>query len=142
MTQNHSTENRRKQVLRLLLATFTLLAGALHFAKPEPFVKIVPDYLPAHLELVYASGFFEILLGIGLLIPSLSSAAAWGLIALFIAVSPANINQAVNNIAIEGIPHNQILYWLRLPFQAVLIAWAWWFTRKPKQQPEQSNPVV
>jgi uncharacterized membrane protein len=116
--------------------------GALHFAKPEPFVKIVPSYLPYHLELVYASGFFEILWGIGLLIPAVSRAAAWGLIALFIAVFPANINQAVNNIPIEGIPHNQILYWVRLPFQAVLIAWAWWFTRKPKQQPERANLII
>ncbi len=114
--------------------------GALHFAKPEPFVKIVPSYLPYHLELVYASGFFEILLGIGLLIPAVSRAAAWGLIALFIAVFPANINQAVNNIPIEGIPHNQILYWVRLPFQAVFIAWAWWYTRP--SNPEEQAAIV
>ena len=69
------------------------------------------------------------------MIPFVSVAAAWGLIALFIAVFPANINMAVNNISIEGIPHNQILYWVRLPFQAVLIAWAYWYTRKPQEQP-------
>lgn len=119
-----------------------VLVGILHFAFPEPFVKIVPPQLPYPLELVYISGFFEILGGIGLLIPAVSRAAAWGLIALFIAVFPANINQAVNNIPIEGIPHNQLLYWVRLPFQAVLIAWAWWFTRKSEQQPEESNLVA
>lgn len=119
-----------------------VLVGILHFAFPEPFVKIVPPELPYPLELVYISGFFEILGGIGLLIPAVSRAAAWGLIALFIAVFPANINQAVNNIPIEGIPHNQLLYWVRLPFQAVLIAWAWWFTRKSEQQPEESNLVA
>lgn len=122
-----------KKVFQILLSLFIIIAGTLHFIKPEPFVKIVPDYLPAHLELVYVSGFFEIIFGIGLLTPSLSRAAAWGLILLFIAVFPANINMAVNNIPIQGIPHNQFLYWLRLPFQLVLIAWAWWFTKAPKQ---------
>ncbi len=77
--------------------------------------------------------------GIGLLIPFVSVAAAWGLIALFIAVFPANINQAVNSISIEGIPDYPLLYWVRLPFQAVLIAWAWWYTKKPEEQPGASS---
>lgn len=132
MTSNSSTPSRLKKVFQIILSLLIIFAGTLHFIKPEPFVKIVPDYLPYHLKLVYISGFFEIIFGIRLLIPSLSRAAAWGLILLFIAVFPANINMAVNNIPIQGIPHNQILYWLRLPFQAVLIAWAWWFTKKPK----------
>jgi len=132
MTPNSIAPNRLKKVFQILLSLFIIIAGTLHFIKPEPFVKIVPDYLPYHLGLVYISGFFEILFGIGLLIPSLSSAAAWGLILLFIAVFPANINMAVNNIPIQGVPDHQILYWLRLPFQAVLIAWAWWFTKNPK----------
>ncbi len=132
MISNSIAPNRLKKVFQILLSLFIIIAGTLHFIKPEPFVKIVPDYLPYHLELVYISGFFEILFGIGLLIPSLSSAAAWGLILLFIAVFPANINMAVNNIPIQGVPQNQILYWLRLPFQAVLIAWAWWFTKEQK----------
>lgn len=125
----------RKQLWRGILAVAIIIVGITHFAKPEPFVQIMPPYLPYHLELVYISGFFEILGGIGLLVPPVSRAAAWGLIALFIAVFPANINMTVNNIAIEGIPHNQVLYWARLPLQAVLIAWAWWFTQ-PDQESE------
>ena len=128
----------RKQLWRGILAVAIIVVGITHFAIPEPYVKIVPPYLPYHLELVYISGFFEILGGIGLLVPPVSRAAAWGLIALFIAVFPANINMTINNIPLEGIPHNQVLYWVRLPFQAVLIAWAWWFT-KPDQQSETSN---
>jgi uncharacterized membrane protein len=95
-----------------------------HFVKPEQYARIVPPQLPYPFELVYISGCFEILGGIGLLIPFVSIAAAWGLIALFIAVFPANINMAINSIPIEGIPHYPFLYWARLPFQAVLIAWA------------------
>lgn len=83
---------------------------------------------------VYLSGVFEILGGIGLVIPGVSLWAAWGLVALFIGVFPANIYMTLHNIKIEGIPQNQVLYWARLPFQAVLIAWAYWYTRRPETQ--------
>ncbi len=121
-----------KTSLRWLLALFMMTAGSLHFLTPHPFVQIVPAFLPAPLLLVYISGFFEILGGLGLLIPWVSRAAAWGLIALFIAVFPANINMAVNDIVIAGLPHSPALYWGRLPLQLVLIAWAWWFTQPEK----------
>ena len=119
----------QKEIWRVILALSISIIGVLHFAIPVPFIRIVPPQLPYPEALVYISGFFEILGGIGLLVPTVSRAAAWGLIALFIAVFPANINQAINNIPIEGIPHNQLLYWFRLPFQAVLIAWAWVYTQ-------------
>lgn len=125
----------QKELWRVILAVSIIVVGVLHFVAWDQFVRIVPAQLPYPKELVYISGFFEILGGIGLLVPTVSRLAAWGLIALFIAVFPANINQAVNNIPIDGIPHHQILYWVRLPFQAVLIAWAWLYT-----QPENGEP--
>ncbi len=106
-----------------------IVAGAKHFTDPEPFEKIIPDYLPYHWPLVYISGFFEVLAGVGLLIPQVSRVAAWILVVLFITVFPANLYQAVNNIAVPALPHDPPLIWLRLPFQALLVAWAWWFTR-------------
>ncbi|MGA7937046.1 MAG: DoxX family protein [Kovacikia sp.] len=127
-----SSSTRRKEILRGVLSVAIIIVGITHFIRPEQYARIVPPQLPNPVALVYISGFFEILGGIGLLIPFVSIAAAWGLIALFIAVFPANINMAMNSIAIEGIPHHPLLYWFRLPFQAVLIAWAWWYTRKPK----------
>jgi uncharacterized membrane protein len=128
-----------KSGLKLLLAIFMVTAGVLHFATPDPFVKIVPDYLPYPLALVYISGFFEILGGVGLLVPPVSQAAAWGLIALFIAVFPANINMAMNQIDLDGIPNIPWLYWARLPLQAVLIAWAWWYTQPSEQRIRRSS---
>ncbi|KAM3096939.1 DoxX family protein [Phormidesmis sp. 146-35] len=125
----------RKEVLRVILAVSISVVGVTHFLTPIPYVRIVPPQLPYPLALVYISGFFEILGGIGLLVPFVSVAAAWGLIALFVAVFPANINMAVNQIAIENVPHIPALYWARLPLQAVLIAWAGWYTRKPEAQP-------
>ena len=136
------TLNRRKEILRGILAVSLIVVGITHFVKPEEYAKIVPPQLPHPFQLVYISGFFEILGGIGLLIPFVSIAAAWGIIALFIAVFPANINMAVNSISIKGIPDYPILYWVRLPLQAVLIAWAWWYTRKPEEHSGAKSVVA
>ena len=103
--------------------------GALHFARPKPFVRIVPKFLPAPLALVYVSGFFEILGGIGLLIPDTRAWAAWGLVALYVAVFPANIYMLTNNISLNPKkPIPRWALWARLPFQFLFIAWAYWFT--------------
>lgn len=118
-----------KQAARYLMAAGMTAIGVLHFARPEPFVAIVPAALPAPLALVYVSGLFEILGGVGLLVPRVQKAAAWGLIALYVAVFPANVNMAVNQIALDGQAVEPLLLWLRLPFQAVFIGLAYWMTR-------------
>jgi uncharacterized membrane protein len=109
----------------LILAAFMIFAGVSHFLNPRPFVKIVPKYFPYPLELVYISGFFEVLGGAGLLIPQTRTAAAWGLIALFVAVFPANVNMAVNKVSLGKKPIAPWILWLRLPLQLVLILWAY-----------------
>lgn len=135
---NSITKN--KELLRVILAVSIIVVGTLHFVVAEPFVKIVPPMLPYPLALVYISGFFEILGGIGLLVPPVSRAAAWGLFLLFIAVFPANINMAVNHIQLDGVPNSPWLHVIRLPLQAVLLAWAWWYT-KPSNDPRQASIV-
>ncbi|MBL1198289.1 membrane protein [Nostoc linckia z18] len=130
--------NQHKERLRVILAIAIIVVGVTHFLIPAPYVKIMPPQLPYPLELVYLSGFYEILGGIGLLVPPVSQAAAWGLIALFIAVFPANINMAVNHIKLEYIPDSPWVHVVRLPFQAVLIAWAWWYT-KPADLEKQAS---
>ena len=121
-----------KSILRVLFAGFMIFVGVAHFTDPEPFVRIMPEALPAHLELVYISGAFEILGGIGLLIAQTRQWASWGLIALFIAVFPANINMAVNGVQIDPAnPMPDWALWARLPLQLVLIALAWWLGRPP-----------
>lgn len=124
---------KNKDTLRGILAISMVVAGILHFIQPEPFIRIVPDFLPAPAVLVYASGVIEILLGIGLLVSSVRRYAAWGLVILFIAVYPANLNMAINGIQIEGIPNTWWFQAIRLPFQFVLIAWAYWFTRPERE---------
>jgi len=128
--------SKYKELLRVILAISITIVGITHFSSPDTYVKIVPPGLPYPLELVYISGVFEVLGGIGLLVPNVSQFSAWGLIALFIAVFPANINMAVNHIHLDNIPDSPWFQAVRLPFQAVLIAWAWWYTKPsdPRQQ--------
>lgn len=115
-----------KTAARYLMAISMMAVGVLHFLQPQGFVLIVPKALPFPLALVYVSGFFEVVGGAGLLVPAYRKAAAWGLIVLFLAVFPANINMAVNKIALDTTTLPDWALWGRLPLQFVLIAWAWW----------------
>jgi uncharacterized membrane protein len=103
-----------------------IVAGTMHFANPAFFLKIMPPYLPFHEELVLISGIFEILLGALLLIPKYSQLAAWGIIALLIAVFPANIYLYQNQ---EILPASPTIHLLRLPLQGGFMLWAYWHTR-------------
>jgi uncharacterized membrane protein len=118
--------SRAKTASKYLLAIFMIGAGTMHFVRTDFYVKIMPPYLPLHRELVYLSGVFEIVLGVSLLIPRLSRLAAWGIIALLIAVFPANIYVYQHQDLVPGSP---ILHFLRLPLQGVFLLWAYWHTR-------------
>ncbi len=120
-----------KTASKYLMAIFMVAAGMMHFMKPDFYMKIVPPYLPLHLELVYLSGFFELALGLLLLVPRFSKLAAWGIVALLIAVFPANIYAYQHQVLIPAPP---ILHLLRLPLQGVFLLWAFWHT-----QPDDSG---
>jgi|SRR5678809_1025064 uncharacterized membrane protein len=116
-----------KTTLAFALAAVMIFAGVMHFVRPNAFVRIVPAVLPFKEAIVALSGAIEILLGAGLLVPQTRVLAAWGLVALYIAVFPANVNMAVNQIPFGSVTA-PFLLWARLPFQAVFIAWAYWLT--------------
>ena len=118
-----------KAISKYVLAIFMIGAGTMHFANPAFFLKIVPPYLPLHKELVLVSGVCEVLLGILLLIPQTSRMAAWGIVALLIAVFPANIYLFQNQ---DLMPASPVVHLLRLPLQGVFILWAYWHTRPAK----------
>lgn len=118
--------------LKYLCALFFVLAGLNHFLNPIFYLKIMPPYLPWHLPLVYLSGVVEIALGCLLLLPQFTRLAAWGLIALLLAVFPANIHMALHH---ELYPeYSSPALWLRLPLQFVLLAWAYWYTARATQR--------
>jgi uncharacterized membrane protein len=118
-----------RALVRVLLAAFFIVAGVTHFTNRDFFTAIVPPYLPWPVTLVYVSGVAEIVLGMMLLVPATSRLAAWGLIALLIAVFPANIHMAMNPQLYPDTPLAALL--IRLPLQGVMIALAYWFTRAP-----------
>lgn len=113
--------------MKWLFGILFILAGLNHFRNPGFYVKIMPPYLPWHPQAVLWSGVFEVLLGGLLLVPRTSNWAAWGLIALLIAVFPANLHMAMNTELYPRI--SATLLYARLPLQGALIAWAYWFTR-------------
>ena len=123
---------RIKLISKYLLAIFMIVAGTMHFVNPEFFLKIVPPYLPFHKELVLVSGVCEILLGVLLLIPKCSQLAAWGIIALLLAVFPANIYLYQHQ---DILPASPLVHLLRLPLQGVFILWAYWHTRPAEKEP-------
>ena len=106
-----------------------IYVGIRHFIDPNFFLAIMPDYLPLHLEAVYLSGFFEILLGGMLLFKKYRKVAGWGLIALLIAVFPVNIYLAQNEVAHQTLNISQTTAIVRLPFQALFIGLAYWHTK-------------
>jgi len=118
----------------VVAAAFYIVAGALHFIKPAPYLKIMPPYIPWHAALVRISGAFEILGGLGLLVPPTRRAAAWGLVALLLAVFPANVYMALHPVEAGAASIAPVLLWLRLPLQALLIWWVLWCTR-PRHVP-------
>lgn len=116
------------------LSAFVIGAGVMHFVKPQFFLDMVPSALPAPLMLVYVSGVFEILGGLGLLVPQTRRFSAFGLLALFIAVFPANINMAVNHITPTGSPELPAwMPWARLPLQGLLFWWAYTIAQQAKR---------
>src|SRR3954463_8991648 len=95
-------------------ATF-ITPGFLHFLKPRMYEAIMPRYLPAHRELVYASGVAEMVGGAGVLHPKTARPAAYWLIATLLAIFPANVEMAVHSERFKRIPLP--LLWARLPLQ-------------------------
>ena len=119
-----------KKALLWLMGGLYIAAGIVHFVRPHLYLPAMPPYLPWHLELIYLSGVAEVVLGAAVLVPALRRLAVWGLIALLIAIFPANIHIALHNVPLGGAPEGLGIWnWVRLPFQGVFIAWAWWYRK-------------
>lgn len=116
---------RVKQILLWVMGLAYVAAGVNHFVSTEFYVRIMPPYVPFHAAMVYLSGVAEIGLGVGVLVPQTRRLAAWGLIALLVAVFPANVHMLLH----EPMGWPTWALWLRLPIQGLLIAWAFWYTR-------------
>ena len=110
---------------------FYIAAGIMHFVRPESYLKLMPPYLPWHMALVQISGVCEIMGGVGLLIPQTRRLAALGLVAMLVAIVPANLYMATNPVEAGAAAVAPVIRWGRLPLQFALIWWVLWCT-KPK----------
>jgi len=132
-------DRRFEPGLRYLLAVAMTAVGVLHFATPQPFVELMPRVFPegARLPLVLVSGVCEVGLGLGLLPAATRRAAGFGLMALYVAVFPANIRMALDPGAFH-VP--AAVAYARLPFQLLFLAWAYHYTRRPASAPPAPPP--
>lgn len=135
--RNESSEGplaAQKGTLRYVMSAAYVIAGITHFLAPNAFARVVPPGLPKPRALVYLSGLAEIVLGVGVAFDRTQRGSAWGIMALLGAVFPANVYMATDDVAAEFAPDRlsgiaRIGAWARLPFQGVLLLWAWWYTR-------------
>ena len=119
----------QKSILIVISSIFYTIVGVKHFIEPDYFLSIIPPYLPFHIELVYISGFFEILFGLMILFPKYRYYGSIGLIFLLIAIFPANIYLAQSKEAQEAIGASQQIAIWRLPIQGILIWIAYWIRK-------------
>lgn len=115
------------------MAALFIVGGVAHFVATETYMKIMPPYLPYHRALVLVSGVFEVALGSILIVPATTRLAAWGLIALLVAVFPANVYMYQHAEIFNISP---MLLLMRLPLQGVLIYWAFVYTRPSSHNSE------
>lgn len=116
-----------RPIALLGVVVFFTGAGISHFTHSGFFVSIVPPCLPAPRMLVYVSGVFEVLGGLGVLIGATRRWAAYGLLALLAAVFPANLHMALHAELFPDVTPTAL--YVRLPFQLVFAAWVCWATR-------------
>ena len=114
-----------KKLLRFILGLFFVLAGMNHFRALPAYAAMVPSWLPFPYVLCVVSGVCEIMGGVGIMLPEFRRPAGWGLVALLVAVFPANLHSAIIG-HIDGFSYTPEMLWIRLPFQAVLVAWVAW----------------
>ncbi len=116
-----------KKYFVYVMGAIYILAGLNHFWHPDFYTKMIADFLPWSLALVYISGVAEMLCGLGLFIPTTRKAAAWGTVALLIAVSPTHIYMAIHPF---GWGVSPMFLYARLPLQFFLIWLACIYTKE------------
>lgn len=114
-----------RRLSRFALAAFFVVAGTFHFIRPTLYLAIMPPFLPGPSALVAISGAAEIMGGLGVIFTFSRKAAGWGLIALLIAVFPANLQAVANGMVINSWSVPPWILWARLPFQLLFIFWVY-----------------
>ena len=123
-----------------IVSLWFMVGGVAHFTATDFFLWITPPWVPFPLAVVYVSGVIEVLLALAILYRPWRSAGGWGLIALTLAVTPANIHMLVNADQFAEIP--VINLQIRLVVQVFLLALIWWSTRPTREDGDRRPPVT
>lgn len=117
------TDTKVRRFFRGLLGVVLVLQGINHFVLDEEMARWIPSWLPSPVLMVHLSGVAEIGLGLALFVPRLRRLAGWGIVALLVAVFPANLEMARRPELLPQVP--QVLLWIRLPLQLLFVYWVW-----------------
>jgi uncharacterized membrane protein len=115
---------------RASLALLLAFTGLGHFVKTDAMAAMLPAWVPLRVPLIHATGVLELAGAGGLLVPGLSRAAGWCIIAFLVAAFPANVYAALHRVEMGGHEAGPIYLAVRGPFQALLAWWAWWFAAR------------
>lgn len=110
-----------------LMSIIYSIAGIMHFIRPKMYMRILPRYLPQHKLLVIISGLAEISIGVALCFTATKNLAIYAIIAMLISFLPAHFHMLLNKKAAMGIPKWVLI--ARIPFQFLLLFWAYWYLR-------------
>lgn len=117
-----------RRLAKLFSGPIMMAAGINHFVMPKTYEAIMPDYLPGHRELVYASGVAEFAAAAMTLHPATRRAGGWGLVATLLGVFPANVEMTLHPEKFPAIP--EVALWARLPLQLGMLYLVWLATLK------------
>jgi len=112
-----------KQFFTILLGIFMVYGGVIHLIKPDFYLPFVPYFLPFREEIIAISGVFEILVGLGVLIPRFRSFSALVVVGLMLIFLPIHIWDVFRSDPAIG---NHTAAMIRVPVQVVFIAWSLW----------------
>ena len=128
---NHNILSHQKRLAaRIFVTIWFVIGGIMHFAYPEPFLRIMPPYIPYHLVFVYMSGAFELLGATALWVSAIRSIAGYGLMVLTTIVTLANVHMYQHPELFPSIPEWLLI--LRFPVQLGLI-WLIWYGSRPNK---------
>ena len=110
--------------MRIAMAVALVLAGIDHWASPGRYLPMIDGFVPWPLTVVLVTGLCELAGALGLMLPATRRWAAIALAVYFAAVFPANVSNAINGLAVDGLPQAGWYYWLRLAVQPLVVWWA------------------
>lgn len=121
-------EYKFTQSARIAMSIMLVFTAVGHFAFTKGMSMMIPNFIPFKESFIYLTGIFEILLAIGLLIPTLKTISGWALIIFLLLMLPANIYASVNNVNYQKgtFDGNGLAYlWFRIPLQILFIVWTY-----------------